>query len=134
MSGEQNHPYHLVDPSPLPIISSFSAFAMAIGAALFMHDHAGGEYILILGFLGVLACMYSWWKNVIREGIHDKAHNPVVQHGLRFGMVLFIVSEVMFFSAFFWAFFNSSIFPKLPLEDTWEILAGVWPPEGIPYI
>ncbi len=131
MAHKQSHPYHLVDPSPLPLLASLCAFMLVGGAALFMHDHAPGQYVMIAGFLGVLACMYAWWKTVIREGIVGKHHTGVVQRGLRMGMVLFILSEVMFFSAFFWAFFNASLFPRLPLEDTWDIFAGIWPPEGI---
>src|SRR5262249_1724499 len=61
----------------------------------------------------------------------DKAHTSAVSHGLRFGMALFITSEVMFFAAFFWAFFDASTLPRLPLTDTWAIAPGVWPPKGI---
>jgi cytochrome c oxidase subunit III len=75
--------------------------------------------------------MYGWWRDVVKEGIADKAHSPAVSLGLRVGMALFILSEIMFFVAFFWAFFSSALFPKMPLEDTWAIAAGVWPPKGI---
>ena len=66
-------------------------------------------------------CMAVWWRDVIREATFQGMHTPVVQLGLRYGMALFIASEVMFFSAFFWAFFSSSLFP----------VGGVWPPKGI---
>ena len=64
-----------------------------------------------LGFIGVLITMYSWWGNTIREA-HTGYHTPVVQLHLRYGMILFIASEVMFFLAWFWAFFDSSLFPS----------------------
>lgn len=131
MAEHQDHPFHLVNPSPMPILTAFSAFTVAIGMALFMHEHQIGGPVMIAGILSLLSCVFFWWRDVIREGRVDKAHTAPVQHGLRFGMALFIVSEIMFFVAFFWAFFSSSIFPKLPLADTWAILAGAWPPEGI---
>ena len=63
-----------------------------------------------LGFAGVLVTMFSWWKNTINEA-HSGYHTPVVQLHLRYGMILFIASEVMFFLAWFWAFFDSALFP-----------------------
>ena len=128
---EEHHDYHLVEPSALPIVSSLCVFAFFAGLAMFMHEIIGGKWLMIGGFGGILVCMKCWWKEVIREGIEDKSHTPIVRHGLRLGMILFIASELMFFVAFFWAFFSSSIYPKLPLDDTWDILAGFWPPEGI---
>lgn len=128
------HPYHLVDPSPLPILVSFSLLAVVVGLAMYMHDVMGGGVLLGLGILAVIACAWSWWRAVIREGIEDKAHTGAVQTGLRVGMALFIASELMFFVAFFWAFFSVSIFPHAHLsdmEEVWTAVAGVWPPEGI---
>ena len=125
------HPYHLVNPSPWPIVAAFSLLALTLGAAMAMHKHQIGFVIGGAGFIGVLFVMYVWWRDVIREGMHDKAHTAAVSQGLKLGMVLFIISEVMFFVAFFWAFFSSSWFPKLPLQEVWAIAEGVWPPEGI---
>ncbi len=68
--------------------------------------------------------MFVWWRDVIREAVYGHYHNPVVQIGLRYGMALFIASEVMFFAAFFWAFFSASLFPT-------DAIGGVWPPKGI---
>ena len=53
-------------------------------------------------------------------------HTPVVQLHLRYGMILFIASEVMFFLAWFWAFFDASLFPSAV-----EAVGGQWPPKGI---
>ena len=118
------HPYHLVNPSPWPLLGSIAGGVMAGGAVLFMHDYVvlGSRYtLLIVGALLVLTTMFVWWRDVRREATFEGYHTPVVQIGLRFGMALFIASEVMFFAAFFWAFFTSSLFP----------VGGVWPPKGI---
>jgi len=117
--GAPKHPYHLVDPSPWPLVGAIAAGVLAGGAVLYMHGH--GAVAMILGFLAVLLTMAVWWRDVIREATFEGLHTPVVQIGLRYGMALFIASEVMFFSAFFWAFFTSSLFP----------VEGVWPPKGI---
>lgn len=131
MAEKQAHPYHLVDPSPWPFVASMSLLAFTLGMAMAMHDVTGGMFICIAGFMGVLYTMYGWWKDVVQESTKDPVHTSPVQLGLRAGMALFIVSEIMFFAAFFWAFFNASLFPVLPLEDVWEMAAGIWPPEGI---
>jgi cytochrome c oxidase subunit 3 len=129
--SHQNHPYHLVDPSPWPVVGSASLFVLVVGAAMFMHKHALGAILLGLGFVGILYTMFAWWRDVVKEAVHEKKHTKEVGRGLRLGMALFIVSEVLFFAAFFWAFFNASILPKLPLEEAWAIAHGVWPPAGI---
>jgi cytochrome c oxidase subunit 3 len=125
----KHHDYHLVDPSPWPIIASISAFVLAIGAITWMHG--GTFWIMLLGLLGVLYSMFVWWRDVIREG-RQGYHTPVVQLHLRYGMILFIASEVMFFVAWFWAYFDPALFPADPqMEARTEVLGGTWPPEGI---
>ena len=116
------HPYHLVDPSPWPFIGSMSSFIMAIGAVLYMHGEV--SWVLILGFVGVLGTMAGWFWQVIKEAEYQGYHNPVVQVGMRYGMALFIASEVMFFVAWFWAYFNAALFPTVQIE-------GKWPPPGV---
>jgi cytochrome c oxidase subunit 3 len=118
------HPYHLVDPSPWPIAGAVSAGLLTTGLVMFMHHVTGWEFLLPLGVVGVLATMFMWFRDVIDEATYRGFHTPVVQIGMRYGMALFIASEVMFFSAFFWAYFNASLFPP-------EIIGGVWPPKGI---
>ncbi len=129
--SHQTHPYHLVNPSPWPFVGAFSLLAMAFGGAAAMHSHQWGIFLALAGLSGVLYTMFGWWRDVVKEGITDHAHTKEVSTGLRVGMALFIVSEILFFAAFFWAFFNASTLPKLPLEDTWAIAHGVWPPKGI---
>jgi cytochrome c oxidase subunit III len=126
-----DQPFHLVNPSKWPIWTAFGLLGMTVTGAMAMHKMAGSLYALIACALFVGYCAYGWWRDVVKEAEVEHAHTPVVSQGLRVGMGLFIASEVMFFSAFFWAFFNASLFPMLPLEDVWAIAEGVWPPKGI---
>ncbi len=129
--SHHSHPYHLVNPSPWPFVGAASLLILTFGGAAFMHQHSWGVVLLLVGLAGVLYTMFGWWRDVVKEGRVDKAHTREVSTGLRIGMALFIVSEILFFAAFFWAFFNASLLPKLPLEETWAIADGVWPPKGI---
>lgn len=139
MSAEHAHDYHLVDPSPWPILGTIAAGLLTFGAVFFMHPDVLGEgmeplltslgvWLVAPGMLLLLLTFVLWWRDVIQEGEHDGYHKPVVQLGLRYGMALFICSEVMFFVAFFWAFFDASLFPK---EVPYDVPGGIWPPEGI---
>jgi len=121
------HHWHLVDPSPWPLMAAIGAFSMTSGGVLFMHRYIGGDLLLKTGFFITFFVMYTWWRDVIREATFEEQHNAAVQRGLRLGMILFIVSEVMFFFAFFWAFFHSSLSPVFNI-------GGVWPPEAITII
>ena len=123
----QKHPFHLVDPSPWPLVASLGAFAMTSGGVLYMHKYIGGSRLFLTGFFITLYVMYTWWRDIVREGTFEGQHTIDVQKGLRMGMILFIVSEVMFFFAFFWAFFHSSFSPVFQI-------GGVWPPEAIEVI
>src|SRR3989337_1981086 len=125
MAGVKNHQYHILPPSIWPLIGAFAALAMASGGVMWMHDQAYGGYIFFAGLIAVLFVMFSWWADVINEA-HAGDHTPIVQIHLRYGMILFIASEVMFFVAWFWAFFNAALFP--PAVDA---IGGVWPPKGM---
>ena len=142
MAATKNHDYHILPPDQWPLIGSFSALALTGGGVMWMHDNPYGKFVFLLGLLGVLVTMFSWWGNVIREA-HEGHHTPVVQLHLRYGMILFIASEVMFFVAWFWAFFSNALFPA-PVE--WvhaegaagavqaiadSTVAAVWPMKGI---
>jgi len=106
----KGHDYHLVDPSPWPALGAIFAFVAAIGAIWWMHD--GPMWVMLIGLLGILYVMFVWWRDVIREAVVEGHHTPVVQLGLRYGMVLFIASEVMFFVAWFWAYFDAALYPN----------------------
>ena len=103
------HPgFHLVNPSPWPIIGAAFALVTAIGLVAFMHGAGVGPLVLAVGVAGVLFTMAAWWRDVILEA-QGGYHNALVRYGLTLGMLLFIASEVMFFVAWFWAFFASSL-------------------------
>jgi cytochrome c oxidase subunit III len=119
------HPYHLVDPSPWPIIGAFAAASLVIGFILL--GHYGQVWLLLVGFLATLATMALWWRDVIREARTPGIHTPVVRIGLRYGMALFIASEVMFFVAFFWAYFHYALYPA----HVSGAAVAIWPPQGV---
>ena len=122
--------FHLVNPSPWPIIGAGCALVTAIGLVMFMHGVGIGPLVLALGVAGVLFTMAGWWRDVIIEG-QSGYHNPVVRHGLTIGMILFIASEVMFFVAWFWAFFASSLGSDDPqIYGRLDFTGGLWPPKG----
>jgi cytochrome c oxidase subunit 3 len=120
----QAFPYHLVEPSPWPLLISFAILNMAIGAVMSFHGFANGGNILTLGFLLTLSGMILWFRDVIIEGTYLGDHTKEVQRGLTIGIALFIISEIFAFLSIFWAFFHSSLSPTI------EIGAS-WPPFGI---
>ena len=124
----KNHDYHLVNPSPWPVIGAASAFILAVGAVTWMH---GGTSIgLYVGFALVLYTMFMWWRDIIKEA-HAGDHTPVVSLHLRYGMLMFIASEVMFFVAWFWAFFDASLFTgEAKMAARIAATGGIWPPTG----
>lgn len=174
MAGaEVKHDYHLVNPSAWPIVGSLAAAAMMIGAVAWMHSGPNepglvlgapradgtpffalsGNWLFFLGLAGVLVTMVGWWRDVIIESLKGENTSTVVRLGLRYGMVLFIASEVMFFAAWFWAFFGAALFPGagdpvtladgaqmtnlngdpafLGNDGRFHSTGGVWPPTGV---
>jgi cytochrome c oxidase subunit 3 len=124
MSSEaKTHPWHMVEPSPWPMVGSIGAFLAAVGGIWYMHE--GPIWGFAAGMAIILFCMFGWWRDVVKEAESGSDHTSVVQTGLRMGMILFIASEVMFFFAFFWAYFNASV-PFLSF-----VASPAWPPEGI---
>jgi cytochrome c oxidase subunit III len=132
----KNHDYHLVEPSPWPFVASVSAFIMAIGAVMTMKSLSLlglklGPLLLGAGLIGVLYVMYAWWSDVVKEA-HQGDHTRVVQLHHRYGMIMFIASEIMFFVAWFWAYFDASIYSNEAIQYARvEKLGGTWPPVGI---
>jgi cytochrome c oxidase subunit 3 len=113
------HFFHLVDISPWPITASFSLFLLTTGAVLWFH--CGLNFGILFGLICLIYISILWWRDVIRESTFEGHHTIIVQNGLRYGMLLFIVSEIMFFFSFFWAFFHSSLAPT-------PQIGGIWPP------
>ncbi|GAD58867.1 cytochrome c oxidase subunit 3 [Brevundimonas sp. BAL450] len=136
-----HHDYHILPPSPWPLVASVAATIMMIGAVMWMKGlfglPAGTSWVFFAGLAGVLFSMVGWWADVIKES-HAGDHTPVVSLGLRYGMVLFIASEIMFFAGFFWMFFEMAIFNEartlIPEFGNWTDTAAAWstwPPRGI---
>ncbi len=137
-----NHDYHIIDPSPWPLIGSIGALLMAIGGVGYMRWLADTDFTIFgmnlanpwlfyLGFVVVLYTMFAWWTDTTKESLAGD-HTPVVSMHLRYGMILFIASEVMFFVAWFWAFFDASLFPDEAAQTArMAYTGGMWPPEGI---
>ena len=121
-ADHQKHPWHLVDPSPWPVVGATAALLLTFGGVMFMHQVTA--WIMVAGLALTVVTMVMWWRDVVREATFQGHHTSPVQIGLRFGMALFIASEVMFFVAWFWAYFNASVFPT-------AAIGSVWPPEGI---
>lgn len=118
------HPFHLVDTSPWPIVTSFSLLTLTGGAVMSFHGITYGVYVLIIGLLCTIMSMSFWFRDVISEGSYLGYHTISVGKGLSMGVALFIISEVMFFLSIFWAFFHSSLAPSVEI-------GSLWPPYGI---
>ena len=138
----KNHDYHLVEPSPWPFIGSVGALIMAIGGIGYMRYLNNDEFRLFgvdlanpwlfyIGLIVILYTMYAWWADTIKEA-NEGHHTRVVSLHLRYGMIMFIASEVMFFVAWFWAFFDASLYPDEAVQVMRnEYTGGQWPPKGI---
>nr|YP_010585996.1 cytochrome c oxidase subunit III [Agapetus zniachtl]UZZ43732.1 cytochrome c oxidase subunit III [Agapetus zniachtl] len=120
MTTHSNHPFHLVDYSPWPILGAFGTMTMMVGMIkwFFLFN----SNLMMLGTLIVLLVMYQWWRDISREGTFQGKHTKDVTTGLRWGMILFITSEVLFFFSFFWTFFHSSTAPNIELGFLWPPL------------
>ncbi len=131
------HDYHLVNPSAYPLIGSIAATALALGGVVWMKGlfglEKGTSWLFFLGLAGVLFTMVGWWRDVVNEA-NGGDHTPVVSLGLRYGMILFIASEVMFFVAWFWIFFEMALFHEVRAASSIEEVRNAWatwPPQGI---
>ncbi len=130
--AKPTHKFHLVDPSPNPILATIGIFLLAVGGLMVMHNKPHAGVVFGVSTIFLVLVLYKWWGDVIKEGLFDKAHNNVVQTGLRIGMALFILSEVMFFFGFFFSFFKAALMtPDIIGDDFWPIRERIWPPEGI---
>src|SRR5579872_3657533 len=131
------HDYHLVNPSPWPLIGSIAAIAMTFGLVVWMKGLFGIEkhspWLFLMGLAGGLYTMVGWWSDVVKEA-NGGDHTPVVSIGLRYGMILFIASEVMFFVAWFWIFFEMALFHQhrtVSGIDEVRTAWATWPPKGV---
>ena len=123
MAHQKHHPYHIIDPSPWPFIGAVGGITMLAGAVLWMKDIT--PWLMLVGLLIIFYTMFVWWRDVVLES-RAGDHTPVVRIGLRLGFIMFIMSEVMFFSAWFWAFFKFALFP-MPEVDVSTVPTSVGP-------
>nr|AGN71504.1 cytochrome c oxidase subunit III [Rhinoderma darwinii] len=122
--AHQAHAFHMVDPSPWPLTGATAAFMLTTGLAMWFHFNT--MWIMNMGLILMFMTMYQWWRDIIREGTFQGHHTVPVQKGLRYGMILFITSEVFFFIGFFWAFYNASLTPSFETGECWPP-AGIFP-------
>jgi len=118
----QNHPYHIVNPSPWPLLTGFSTLRILTGSVIWIITK--NNYLITIGTLITILCSSQWWRDVSREGSFIGYHTNLVINGLRWGIILFITSEILFFFRFFWAFFHSRLSPNIEI-------GVLWPPLGI---
>lgn len=154
MAGKNKHDYHILEPSAHPLITSIFALLMALGLVFWLNDQHNFDalknpYLFSVGIIGLIVAVTAWWVDVTEEAEHQGHHTPIVQLHHRYGMALFIASEIMFFVAWFWAFFDVSLFPaelsrilgekpiaeaslgEIKLYSRLEATGGIWPPQGI---
>jgi cytochrome c oxidase subunit 3 len=124
-SSGLKQPYHLVEPSPWPIIGAAGAGLLLTG--IVFAAHWGNYWVLAAGGAITALVMANWWKQVVLESNTPGLHSPVVRLGMRYGMMLFITSEVMFFVGFFWAFFHYALYP----DHVLDVANPTWPPPGV---
>ena len=122
MSNYIQHPFHLVEESPWPIFSSIFACNLVTGLAKWFYTNNYDLFLLRIFFLIIV--IFQWWRDVSREGSYQGIHTLIVELGLRWGIILFIISEIFFFISFFWAFFHRRLTPNCEI-------GGIWPPIGI---
>jgi cytochrome c oxidase subunit III len=140
--AKPQHDYHIIDPSPWPFLGAVGALIMAIGGVAWMQMLKGGAlhlfglnlanpWLFFIGLAIVLYTMFAWWSDTVKEA-HEGHHTKVVSIHLRYGMIMFIASEVMFFVAWFWAFFDASLYSGEAIQASRvAYTGGVWPPKGI---
>nr|YP_010947017.1 cytochrome c oxidase subunit III [Eucorydia linglong]WGO57813.1 cytochrome c oxidase subunit III [Eucorydia linglong] len=122
MTNHANHPFHLVNKSPWPLTGAIGAMIILTGMIKWFHMY--NQKLMLIGSMILIMTMIQWWRDITREGTYQGLHTKMVITGLRWGMILFIISEVFFFISFFWAFFHSSLSPTIETGST-------WPPMGI---
>lgn len=125
--SSQKHNFFLLSPSIWPGLVFVAILTTVIGFVMYLQSFWLGGVIFSVGFLFLVIVFSLWCRDVVREAVLFRVHSNQVQQGFRYGMLLFIASEIMFFFAFFRAFFSSSLSPSI-----W--VGGQWPPVGIPSV
>lgn len=118
----KNHPFHLVDKRPWPLLGSLNIFINFSGIIKWFFIN--NSNLLILGIIISFIITFQWWRDIVRERTFQGQHTNKVVLGLRWGIILFIISEVFFFISFFWRFFHNSLSPRIDIGI-------IWPPQRI---
>nr|YP_010879017.1 cytochrome c oxidase subunit III [Batracomorphus nigromarginattus]WHE42669.1 cytochrome c oxidase subunit 3 [Batracomorphus nigromarginattus] len=117
-----NHKFHMVNNSPWPVLISFSMLLLTTSAVVWMHKN--NPYMLIMSLILTIMLSSQWWRDIIRESTFQGIHNKKIIKLMKWGMMMFILSEIMFFISFFWTFFHMSLSPSIEMGLN-------WPPMGI---
>lgn len=113
------HLFHIVTSSPWPVFMGLCIFFLACSVSLYLHRFNFGFHLIEFSLFSIVLVMAYWFQDILEEGSTQGKHTSNVQRGLRIGICLFIVSEVMFFFSFFWAFFHSSLVPTVQIGTVW---------------
>jgi cytochrome c oxidase subunit 3 len=122
MTNNWNHPYHLVDYRPWPLTGAIRTLTLVSGLIKWFHQYSFN--LFALGLLITFITIFQWWRDITREGTFQGLHTLRVINGLKWGIILFIISEVFFFFCFFWGFFHRRLSPNIELGIN-------WPPQSI---
>lgn len=129
---KQNHPFHLVTPRPWPFLLSFRIFNNLVIIIIYFHSRGS---CCFTSFPTTIFILILWWRDTTRESTFQGCHSKAVQKIMRSGIILFIISEVLFFVSFFWAFFHSSLAPSAEIGQIWPpINIEVFNPYEIPLL
>lgn len=115
------HPYHLIEPSPWPVLMSLNILGLLSGLVSYLNGYKNAEYTLLCAFIMILYVLYLWLNDVVTESLYMGYHSNKVSKGLIMGFILFVLTEIMLFFSFFWAYFHSALNP----------FQLIWPPIGI---
>ncbi|HZH44513.1 MAG TPA: cytochrome c oxidase subunit 3 [Lysobacter sp.] len=131
--------YYVPHGSRWPFLGSIAMFVTMIGLAGWFNDLGWGMWTFYLGVAGLLAVLFGWFGDVVRESVSG-LYNRQVDISFRMGMIWFIFSEVMFFAAFFGALYYARQFalPWLSGEGDgamtnwllWDGFSAGWPTNG----
>jgi len=122
MKKQGFHTFHLVDQSPWPLTGAIRALTLTSGIVKWFHQRS--IYLFTLGLSLIILTIWQWWRDISREATFQGLHTLKVTLGIRWGIILFIVSEILFFVSFFWAFFHRRLSPTVEIGI-------IWPPQGI---
>lgn len=138
--NSQEHPFHMVRPSAWPFLRSVLLPTILLIFVVFMHGYkiilcpfwqvVVGLCVLLFGVVVV-----GWLFDVHFEAVIEGQHTRAVQRNLLFGFVLFIISEIMLFVSFFWAFGHLAVHPSIRIGEVWPPF-GIQPlnPFGLPFV